>query len=330
MALPTFEISGSLAPVVRQSTGLFSLDRALRSMESNTGMPMDCIYEIFGAPNIGKSSLSYYLAGVINKEARIRLCDLEKFDPDYMLKSLVTSKYHGNVTVIGNMDAKGKAKDHEDMLRELADFMGEPDTSAGILDSIGALAPVQEMEGEPTDANMGRRAKAVAAFTRRLVSNLNKPSPIHRIAFIINHVHGVIGGRGHVTAGGDTLKFLAAVRLYLFYGEIIEANDEPVAFITRGAVEKLKWGGRGKEFKFAIVPNVGISPGLTALVDCVTLKLATRESVVKLQGTSFGYISKLVDYARDGQEKKFEPFHEALQEYQKKLSPVAEMEESNG
>ena len=83
-------VEGEYPEVSRISSGIYSLDYALSS-QNNLGMPLRTIYEVFGRPGAGKSSLVYYLAGKVNPNSRIELCDLEGLDRDYVVSSLTQS-----------------------------------------------------------------------------------------------------------------------------------------------------------------------------------------------------------------------------------------------
>lgn len=327
------KIMGSYPKLTRFESGLYSLDSALRSTSGELGLPLRSIYEIYGWPGVGKSSLSYYLAGrtanAINPGSRIDLCDLEILDPDYVISSLERAEFNGTLNFLGRTDTKGKKRSHEDMIQELASNLGLDEVSCGILDSIGAIVPIAEVEGDIGEANMGKRAKMVAQMTRRAILNL-RDLVIPKNLYIVNHVASIIGGRGHTTLGGEAPKFLGAMRIMIMQDEVItNSNDEVIAFVSRGQVEKLRYGARGRTFKFVVIPGYGVSRELTALIDCVELGLATRKAVVKLGDTSMGYLSKLVDSAKSGYEKTFAPFFEAIDKYKMdnfNQAPAMEME----
>ena len=313
----TIEIEGDYPEVSRITTGIYSLDYAL-SAQNVLGMPVRTIYEIFGRPGAGKSSLTYYLAGKVNPKSRIELCDLEGLDRDYVVSSLAQAGFEGKLRFISNVDAKKKQRTHEMMMQETVYNLRDDESSCAILDSIGAIVPIAESEGDLGDANMGRRAKAVSQYVRGL-TQVMQYMEVPKVAFVVNHVNAVIGGRGHTTPGGDALHHLSKVRLMIWTSETIEdSNKNAIAFIAEGAVEKLRFGAKGKKFKFAIIPNVGVSPDLSALIDCTTLGLAERKSVVKIGDKSFGHLSKLIEDASKMRHDKFLPFYDALEEYKRK------------
>jgi len=305
------------------SSGIYSLDCALSS-QNVLGMPLRCLYEIYGRTNAGKSSLVYYLAGKLDPNKKIELCDLEGLDRNYVVSSLGQAGFQGTLHFISGTDEKKKKpRTHEDMMQEMVANLRNDEVSSSILDSVGAIVPIAEETGDVGDANMGRRAKAVAQVVRGLTQAIKYVEPT-KIAFVVNHVNAIIGGRGHSTPGGDTLKFLSQVRIMISNDDVIkDSDDNALAFISKGVVEKLRYGARGGVFKFVILPGIGISPDLTAMVDCFTLGLAERKAVVKVGKDSIGQIGKLVDAASKGRHDTFYPFYEAIEEYKRKNYGIA-------
>jgi RecA/RadA recombinase len=313
------EITGNYPAILRKESGLFSLDLALSS-RGELGIPMRSIMELYGYTNVGKSTLSYYLAGHLTEKGTVVDCDLENADRKYYQRALVNSGLSGIGHLIDSVDDKKKPIPHEVMLGDMATRFVDEETGACILDSIGAVQPLAEKEGDFGEAFMGKRAKLVAQVSRNLVNSLrNKSRP--SVAFIINHVHSVIGGRGHITAGGDTLKYLAAIRIMMWTEEPFADDEEhPIGFLVRGKVEKLRYGGRGREFTFYIVPDYGVHAGASAMFDCFNLELAERGTTVKIGKKSLGYIKKeFLEYAAEGKQRKFAPFQEELEKYKAKF-----------
>lgn len=299
--------------ITRKSTGLYSLDQAMASA-GNGGLPMRNLVEVYGNTHVGKSTLTYYLSGTIAERGTIDLCDLEGLDPTYLRNVLLNSGFRGHVKVINDVD-KGKPRHHSDMVNEMArDFIDGASTNVAILDSVGAFIPNAESDGDIGEAFMGRRAQTIAQFVRRMVSHL-KAKEQDGSVFVVNHVHSVIGGQGHVTAGGDTLKNLATVRIMLWQKQIIKAGDTTIGYLVGGKLEKLRYGGKGRGFQFILIPDYGISRELSAMFDCFELGLAERSTHVKIGDKSFGFISKLFESAKDGKKDKFDPFFELLESY---------------
>lgn len=314
-------IIGTYPYITRQRTGIFSLDMAL-SNRGDLGAPMRSIYEVYGYPNSGKSTLCYYLAGKLSRTPDISICDLEMADMNYLKSAIGMSGFSGNVRIIDVTDTKGHVRTHEQMLMDMCTDL-ENNAGVVLLDSVGAIQPLAEAAGDFGEAFVGKRAKLVAQVSRALSGALRIKQE-NSAAFVINHTHQIIGGRGHTTAGGETLKYMAAVRIMIWTEEILE-NDDGVTFgfLAAGQVEKLRFGGKGKfrQFNYYIVPGLGVHPGASAMFDCFSLGLAERGGTVKMEGKSMGYLKKdFLQYALSGKNRKFEPFQEALAQYETTLN----------
>lgn len=318
MILPMME-GFQIPPIARVSTGLWSLDRALGDQTTGIiGMPLRCMCEIYGREHAGKSSLAYYLAGVIRPEGKVHLMDTEGFpDPDYLLSSLAIAGFVGGINVIDAAKESKKKRDarlHTEMATELADYLIDEDTNAVIMDSIGMYRSEAEKEGKIGDANMGRRARDITQWSRRAASHLTVHNDPPKIGFMVNHILANLSSRGHYTPGGRGKSHASAFRLYMWRKD---NKFDYGAFQAEVKTEKLRWGGTSKEHTgiIFIIPGLGISKGFTALLDCVRLGIANRGSVIKIGDTSMGRIGTLLKAAKEGNEKKFEPFHEALENY---------------
>ena len=314
----TVKVIGKYPILERKRSGLFSLDMAM-AHEDRVGIPLRGIHELYGYTNSGKSTLSYFLAGKLAKDY-ISICDLELADLDY-IKTAV-SKFNGTVKLTDLSDEKNKPYTHEKMLNNFVTDLFD-NGQVGILDSVGAIIPVAEAEGDFGEAFMGKRAKLVSQVVNALSSVLrSKEDP--SVAFVINHVHNIIGGRGHVTAGGERLKYMAVSRTMLWTQAVYLLNDDDphsvMGFHVSGKIEKLRYGGRGKDFGFYIVPGQGVHEGASALMDCIAYGIAESKAHVKLAGKSYGFLkAKLLRSAYEGETKAFEPFIEALHKNEKKI-----------
>lgn len=316
-------IEGNYPVMNRSLTELFSLDMAL-AQRGEAGLPLRSIIEIYGYPNVGKSTLAYYLAASVAKgsESDIALCDLEMLDRQYITTAVGGCGFEGTVTLIDTTDDKGKPIPHEKMLMQMARLVFDEKYGSSILDSVGMVMPTVEAEGAFGEAFMGKRAKLVAQVSRALMNNLrNKELP--SASFIINHVHPNIGKQGHSTAGGETLKFAAQVRLMLWTGEVFaDKEGKPYGFYVQGQVEKLRYGGRGRKFGFYIVPGYGVHIGASAMFDCFLQGLAerTQQGRVKIGDKNFGYIgADLLSAAYAGNTRRFSTFEEKIAEHREKV-----------
>lgn len=325
---PEVTVTGRYPTLSRIKTGLFGLDYAL-SHEGNLGVPLGVINELYGYTNSGKSTLAYFLAGKVAAEmgGSISVADMEMNDVQGYLKQAVSmGGYKGNVRMIDVTDDKGKIRTHEKMLMDLARDLLKEEVSSVIWDSVGAtqsmvrLTQLTDPKGEFGQAFMGKDALLVGEVAGALrTALLDKTTPSTAIA--INHVHSVVGGRGHTTKGGERLKFLSGTRIMIWSAEVFKEDDNDDAspvlgFLAKGQVEKLRFGGRGKKFQFYIVPGYGVHMGVSAMFDAFENGLAERKGRVMLNGKSLGYLkSDLLSYAAEGKRRKFYPFEEVMARY---------------
>jgi RecA/RadA recombinase len=306
------QIEGNIQELKRIPTDLYSLDLALSSKDQ-LGIPAPAIVEITGRQGVGKSTLAYHLASQVNPKGRVVLCDMEGIDIGYVRNAFEQEGFDGTLKIIEAMDSKGKLRSHEDMLNELTDEFYNPEVSAGILDSIGAISPIFEVENDIEGGFGAKRASIVARFIRRfgkILYGMEQP----RHLFVTNHIHEIIGGRGHQSAGGRGLEHAKIVSLYLYTSsaESIKSGDEVIADVVVGKCEKLRYGGKGRTFKFVTVAGHGVRKHLSALIDAVDLGIVTRGAVLKLGDKSLGYISAIVKADLDGDDAPFKEIHEAL------------------
>jgi recombination protein RecA len=308
----TVSVQGQINHYQRVRTGLYSLDYLLAN-RNELGYPLRTAMELYGPPGVGKSTLAMALAGIVCKatdQKKITIADLETaLEEQHMAATLEHVGFDGILHVVEAIDKKQKGRTHEAILREAIDSL-MLDTGAVIIDSVGAIIPNAEMENDLEAANMGRRAQLVAKAVRRILAKL-RIAPEPRVVFMVNHMYQAIGYRGHITPGGDAKGYAVANRLVLKRKETLDDGSSHVQL----KVEKLRYGGvvpNRKGYVF-IIPNYGVSREMTAVFDCFESGKAERKTVVKIDGTSYGRLSALVEKARSGDHEIFKPFFAALE-----------------
>jgi RecA/RadA recombinase len=299
--------------VERKLTGLFSLDLALSS-RGELGLPARNLYELYGKNHVGKSTLAYYLTGVLAGTGEVDICDYDGLDPAYLKSAYGCANFKGVVHVISQIEKK-KMRMHNVMAQELSERIMRKEVTCGILDSVTAYMPAGEEAGDIGEAFVGQRAKQIGQFVRRSVFGLKqKETPVWM--FVINHPYAMIGGQGHTTAGGEVLKDLAGVRLSIYHKETLKnSNEDTLGYVVAGQVEKLRFGGKGRKFQYVIIPDIGLSQNLTLMFDCFNLGLAERSTYIKIDGKSVGQMSKLFEAAKEGKNEAFLPFKEKLERH---------------
>ena len=301
----TIKITGDYPDIQRVVTGFHSLDTAL-SNKNSLGIPLT-IYDISGYSGVGKSTMVLSLAGMIasNQQKNIAISPIEELDKSLMTSVLEMQGFDGEVHIL--LD-----ENDEKTIDALLTDIALEETTVGILDSVGAISPIAELEADSiADMNMGRRAMLMAKLSRHILHIQRfRKSPLS--FFMISHLHAVIGGRGSITSGGVVKNYLSKVRIRLSRKEDFEKDG---SYILEGNVEKLSYGQGGRKFRVFCLSGRGLHAGLSAVVDCETLKLATRTNgVVKMNETSYGRITKLIEEAHAGNDKVFKPFITALKD----------------
>lgn len=322
----------------RYRSGLFGFDVALGNPRTvELGFPGRAVYEIYGKQGRGKSTLALYLAGVIRPEGRIVYQWLESVDPSYLLNAVGQAGFDGAIKLIdhydadqfdqdGELKADAKPRSHEEMFGEADALCWEPQTNAYILDSIAQTRSTAMREGDYGEAYWGQRAKFVNQHASRLEGIVNdRPGP-GLVAILLNHVHVDMGNKmnytAYITPGGVGKEYASVARIHLKTADPKSVGKIEGAEITKGTVEKLRYGGAGREFHFVLLPGQGVSAELTAVIDCVALGLAERGTTVSIKGTgkakgkSIGRLSDLVQAAIERDTDRFEPFVKELEQYE--------------
>jgi len=323
-------LEGIVPDVFRVRSRLYSLDYALADTDKlQLGVPLRTVVELYGPKHSGKSSLAYYLAGMVRPTGNVILMDTESaLDTKFLEKAFAQAKFGGKIHVVDyGKKVRGKdeivARTHAEMATELADTLILPDTNAIVLDSVAGYRSTAEMEGVIGDANMGRRARDITQWSRRCLSHLIVHYDPPKMALMVNHsLAGLATQAGRYSPGGRGKGYASAFTTYMYRKD----NDyKHGCFHAELIVEKHRWGGRTKESTAPVfvIPGMGISPDMTALLDCTKWGLATRGATVKVGDKSVGRIGTLVEAAMDGNSKKFEPFWEALDEHERNTIDTA-------
>ncbi len=283
------------------STGSISLDIAL----GVGGLPRGRIVEIYGPESSGKTTLALHVIAEAQKRSGIAaFIDAEHaLDVGYARKLGVRT----DDLLISQPDSGEQALE----IAETLVRSGAVDVL--VIDSVAALVPRAELEGEMGDAHMGVQARLMSQALRKLTGTISKSSTI---VVFINQIRmkiGVMFGNPETTTGGNALKFYASQRLDIRRIGAIKDGEQVIGSRTRVKVVKNKVAPPFKEVEFDIMYGHGISR------EGDVLDLAAQENIVEKSGAWFSYGGERIGQGRE-QSKGFLREHpEVLQQIEGQL-----------
>ena len=271
---------GAIPNIESVSTGSLNLDIAL----GIGGLPKGRVVEIYGPESSGKTTLTLHVIAEMQKiGGTAAFIDAEHaLDPSYARKLGVNT----DDLLISQPDTGEQALEITDML------VRSGSVDIVVIDSVAALTPKAEIEGEMGASHMGLQARLMSQALRKLTSNIKRTNTM---VIFINQLRmkiGVMFGNPETTTGGNALKFYASVRLDIRRIGAIKKGDEILGNETRVKVLKNKVAPPFKKAEFQILYNQGIS----------------RESEIIDLGVELGFVEKAgawysVDGERIGQGK---------------------------
>ena len=270
-------------------TGSLSLDLAL----GIGGLPRGRIIEIYGPESSGKTTLSLHCIAQGQKNGgNVAFIDVEHaLDPVYAAALGVDV----DSLLVSQPDTGEQALEiTESLVRSGA-------IDVIVVDSVAALVPKAEIEGEMGDAHVGLQARLMSQALRKLAGAISKSNCV---AIFINQLRekvGIVYGNPEVTPGGRALKFYSSVRIEVRKIETLKSGTEIIGARTRAKVVKNKIAPPFREAEFDIMYGTGISR------EGELLDLAVNLDIVKKSGAWFSYKDEKLGQGRD---KVKELFHE--------------------
>ena len=272
---------GAIAQVESISTGSLGLDVAL----GIGGLPRGRIVEIFGPESSGKTTLALHVIAEAQKNGGIcAFVDAEHaLDPTYARKLGVKV----DELLISQPDSGEQALEIADTLVR----SGAVDVL--VVDSVAALTPKAELEGEMGESLPGLQARLMSQAMRKLTGSINKSKAM---VIFINQIRmkiGVMYGSPETTTGGNALKFYASVRLDIRRIGAIKEREEVIGNQTRVKVVKNKLAPPFRQVEFDIMYGEGISK-TGELLD-----LGVKSGIVEKSGAWFSYDSQRLGQGRE-------------------------------
>ncbi len=275
----------AIAPIASISTGSLGLDIAL----GIGGLPRGRVVEIYGPESSGKTTLTLHVIAEAQKKGGIcAFIDAEHaLDPAYARKLGVNL----DELLISQPDTGEQALEIADTLVR----SGAVDVV--VIDSVAALTPRAELEGEMGDTHVGLQARLMSQALRKLTGSISKSNCM---IIFINQIRmkiGVMFGSPETTSGGNALKFYASVRLDIRRIGAIKDREEVIGNQTRVKVVKNKVAPPFKQVEFDILYGEGISK-VGELID-----LGVTGNVVEKSGSWFSYNGTRIGQGRENARK---------------------------
>ena len=292
-------------------SGSFSLDMALGG-----GLPKGRIIEIFGPESSGKTTLALHaVAEVQRRGGKAAFIDAEHaLDPEYAEKIGVKTKE----LIISQPD------NGEEALNILESLVRSNIISVVVIDSVAALTPRAEIEGEMGAQHMGLQARLMSQALRKLAAIAAKSGTI---VIFINQTRmkiGIVYGNPETTPGGIALKFYASVRIDIRRTAQVKKGDEIVGNRIRAKIVKNKVAPPFKIAEFDIMYGQGIS------YESDVLNTAIKYGVVKKSGASYSFGEEKLGVGFDNIKSKLKEDKKLLETIKKQTAEAAEKKETAG
>ena len=273
--------AGAIPNIEAVSTGSLGLDVAL----GIGGVPRGRVVEIYGPESSGKTTLTLHVVAEIQKiGGTAAFVDAEHaLDPQYAEKLGVNM----DELLVSQPDTGEQALEITDMLvrSNAVDLV--------VVDSVAALTPKAEIEGEMGDSHVGLQARLMSQALRKLTANIKRSNAI---VIFINQIRmkiGVMFGSPETTTGGNALKFYASVRLDIRRTGAIKKGDEVVGNETKVKVVKNKVAPPFKQVMFDILYGEGISR------EGEIIDLGVAQNVIDKSGAWYSYDGNRIGQGKD-------------------------------
>ena len=305
------ESGDNLAKIQSISTGSMGLDIAL----GIGGVPRGRIVEIFGAESAGKSTLALScLAEAQKNGGQAAYIDVEHaMDPSYAQKIGVNNKE----LLISQPNSAEEALEITDHL------VASGALDIIVIDSVAALVPRAELEGEMGDYHIGAQARLMSQALRKLTATVHKTNTTCIFINQLREKVGVIFGSPEVTPGGRALKFYSSVRIDLRRSESIKIGEELIGNKVRVRVVKNKVAPPFKKAEIEILYNEGISK------ESEIIDLAVIKNIIEKSGSFYSFEGERLGQGRESV-RKFLKNNPAISKKIEDLilNPVIENEET--
>jgi len=289
------------AKVEAISTGAIALDAAL----GIGGLPRGRVIEIYGPESSGKTTVALHAVANVQKAGGTAAF----IDAEHALDPIYAAKLGVDIDnlLVSQPDTGEQALEIMDML------VGSGAVDIVVVDSVAALVPRAEIEGDMGDSHVGLQARLMSQALRKITGRLNSAGTT---AIFINQLRekiGVFFGSPETTTGGKALKFYASVRIDIRRIETLKDGPNPIGNRTRAKIVKNKMAPPFKQAEFDILYGEGIS------VEGGILDLAVENDIVKKSGAWFTYDGEQLGQGRENVRKLLKDNPELTEELKEKV-----------
>jgi len=290
-----------LGEIPTLSTGSLSLDIAL----GVGGLPRGRVVEIYGPEASGKTTLALHVIAEAQKKGGIAAF----IDAEHALDVHYTKRLGVNIDdlLISQPDTGEQALE----ITEILVRSGAVDVV--VIDSVAALVPKAEIEGEMGDSHMGLQARLMSQALRKLTAVISKS---HTIVVFVNQIRmkiGVMFGNPETTTGGNALKFYASVRLDIRRMAAIKQGQDVIGSRTKVRVVKNKVAPPFREVEFDLIYGEGISR------EGDVLDLAVEKNIVEKSGTWYAYQGQRIGQGRENAKQFLKENPKILEQMEKEI-----------
>ena len=283
------------------STGSLSLDLAL----GVGGLPRGRVVEIYGPEASGKTTLALHVVAEAQKKGGIAAF----IDAEHALDVHYAKKLGVNTDelLISQPDSGEQALEITEIL------VRSSAVDVIVIDSVAALVPKAEIEGEMGDAHMGLQARLMSQALRKLTATISKS---HTIVVFVNQIRmkiGIMFGNPETTTGGNALKFYASVRLDVRRMAAIKLGQDVIGSRTKVRVVKNKVAPPFREVEFDLIHGEGISR------EGDVLDVAVEKNIVEKSGTWYAYQGQRIGQGRENSKQFLKENATVLEQMEKEI-----------